>query len=216
MIRLRSENAAQKAAELLKKPGAVLLVPTETVYGLVCRYGDRDAEERIYRMKHRDSAKRLGCFIRGLEQLPELRPAGQVRLLVEKYCPGPLTIVAEKSDGNTIGFRIPDHPFLQELLARTGFVLAQTSANRSGRPNVRSADEALAELCEKPDMVVDGGVIPPDAQASTVVDASGGDLRILRQGKLVIAEIASPDDAHFPCSGERAAAAPVGSTPGKK
>ena len=201
MIRLRSENAAPQAAELLAKPGTVLLVPTETVYGLVCRYGDRAAEERIYRMKHRDAAKRLGCFVRSLDQL-DLRPDAQVRKLAEKYCPGPLTIVAAKNDGSTIGFRIPDHPFLKELLERTGFVLAQTSANRSGRPNVRSADEALAELAEMPDMVADGGVIPPDAQASTVVDASGGDLRILRQGKLVIAEaIRRSDGSHTPPQG---------------
>ena len=202
MIQLRSEDAAPQAAELLASPGAVLLVPTETVYGLICRYGDRAAEERIYRMKHRDAAKRLGCFIRSLDQLSDLRPDEQVRSLVRKYCPGPLTIVAAKNDGSTIGFRIPDHPFLKELLERTGFVLAQTSANRSGRPNVRSADEALAELAETPDMVVDGGIIPPDAQASTVVDASGGDLRILRQGKLVIAEaISKSDGSHTPPQG---------------
>lgn len=201
MIRLRSENAATQAAELLAKPGTVLLVPTETVYGLVCRYGDQAAEERIYRMKHRDTAKRLGCFVRSLDQL-DLRPDEQVRSLVRKYCPGPLTVIAATNDGSTIGFRIPDHPFLRELLERTGSVLAQTSANRSGRPNVRSADEALAELAETPDMVVDGGVIPPDAQASTVVDASGGDLRILRQGKLVIAEaIRRSDGSHTPPQG---------------
>ena len=202
MIRVRGIDAARMAAEVLREPGAVLLVPTETVYGLVCRRGDRAAEERIYRLKHRDAAKRLGCFVRDLSRLPELRPSETVQTLVRKYCPGPLTIVAAAVDGGTVGFRIPDHPFLRELLERTDFVLSQTSANRSGRPNARSVDEALAELDGEPDLAVDGGVIPPDAQASTVVDASGGDLRILRQGKLVIAEaISKSDGSHTPPQG---------------
>lgn len=191
MIRKDERAAAEAAAFLCRTPGAVLLVPTETVYGLVCRADDTAAIERIYRMKHRDAAKQLGCFIADLDQLPDLQKSDLIRMLVRKYCPGPLTIVGANSDGSTVGFRIPDHPFLQKLLALSGIVLAQTSANRSGRPNALTVDEALAELAESPDMVIDAGAIPADAQASTVADASGGVLRILRQGKLVIAEAAS-------------------------
>ena len=181
------EAAAEAAAFLLHTPGAVLLVPTETVYGLVCKADDPAAIGRIYRMKHRDSAKLLGCFVADAAQLP-LKSDPRIQMLVEKYCPGAVTIIAAAEDGSTVGFRIPDHPFLQELLKNTGLVLAQTSANRSGRPNALTADEALAELAETPDMVIDAGAIPADAQASTVVDASGPELRILRQGKLVITE----------------------------
>ncbi len=187
MIRKDTQAAAEAAAFLLHTPGAVLLVPTETVYGLICKAGDTVAIERIYRMKHRDSAKILGCFAADPAQL-NLKQDERVQMLVKKYCPGAVTIVAARQDGSTVGFRIPDHPFLQELLARTGLVLAQTSANRSGRPNALTVDNALAELAELPDMVIDAGPIPADAQASTVVDASGAELRILRQGKLVITE----------------------------
>ena len=187
MIRINTQAAAEAAAFLLHTPGAVLLVPTETVYGLICKADDAAAIDRIYRMKHRDSAKLLGCFAATPDQL-SLKPNKRVQMLVEKYCPGAVTIIAAREDGSTVGFRIPDHPFLQELLDRTGCVLAQTSANRSGKPNALTVDEALAELTEAPDIVVDAGPIPADAQSSTVVDASGPELRILRQGKLVITE----------------------------
>lgn len=193
MIR-RSDNleaAAEAAAFLCNHPGAVLLVPTETVYGLICKADDTEARERIYRMKQRDSAKLLGCFIADLSQLTTLKPDDNVCMLVRKYCPGAVTIVAANQDGSTVGFRIPDHPFLQELLKKADCVLAQTSANASGRPNALTVDAALAELAEMPDMVIDAGAIPADAQASTVVDASCGVLRILRQGKLVITEAVS-------------------------
>ena len=187
MIRKDTQAAAEAAAFLLHTPGAVLLVPTETVYGLICKADDTEAIDRIYRMKHRDSAKLLGCFALTADQL-QLKQDARVKMLIEKYCPGAITIVAAREDGSTVGFRIPDHPFLQELLSRTGSVLAQTSANRSGRPNALTVDDALKELTEQPDMVIDAGPIPADAQASTVVDASGPELRILRQGKLVITE----------------------------
>jgi L-threonylcarbamoyladenylate synthase len=190
LIRINTQAAAEAAAFLLHMPGAVLLVPTETVYGLICKADDAAAIDRIYRMKHRDSSKLLGCFAATTDQL-SLKPDERVQMLVKKYCPGAITIIAAGEDGSTVGFRIPDHPFLQEILERTGCVLAQTSANRSGRPNALTVDEALAELAEAPDIVVDAGPIPADAQASTVVDASGPELRILRQGKLVITEAIS-------------------------
>ena len=188
-------DAVHEAARCLQNPGAVLLVPTETVYGLLCRADDSAAVEKIYRMKHRDAAKRLGCFVAGLSDLKDLCPDRRVEAIAGKYCPGPLTIIARRKNGDTIGFRIPDHPFLQALLRETGMVLAQTSANRSGRPNVRTADEALAELAEEPDIVIDGGAIPEGAQASTVLDATGEELRIVRQGKLVIAEASGKTDS---------------------
>ena len=154
MIRLNTQAAAEAAAFLLHTPGAVLLVPTETVYGLICKADDPAAIDRIYRMKHRDSAKLLGCFAATTSQL-SLKPNAQVQMLVDKYCPGAVTIIAAREDGSTVGFRIPDHPFLQELLDRTGCVLAQTSANRSGRPNALTVDEALAECLKGDETALD-------------------------------------------------------------
>lgn len=181
------EKAASRAAEILNTPGAVALVPTETVYGLVAKVGDERAYKRIFELKQRSAAKVLGWFVSDWRELAchgaEL--AGLPAQLAEKYCPGPITIIAPVKEGKTLGFRSPAHPFLQALLKLTG-PLYQTSANLSGEPDPKDVPSALAQLSGTPDIAVDGGVLPEDAAGSTVVDASGREIKILRQGKLEV------------------------------
>lgn len=181
------EDAALQTAEVLKTPGAVALVPTETVYGLVARAGDEEACKRIFELKQRSAAKVLGWFVADWRELASygVKLAGLPEKLAEKYCPGPITVIAPVEGGGTLGFRSPDHPFLRELLKRTG-PLYQTSANLSGRPDPRDVSSALAELSGAPDIAVDGGRLADDAAGSTVVDAAGEELKILRQGKLEV------------------------------
>jgi len=170
--------------EVLNRPGSVLLVPTETVYGLVCRWDDKEAVERIYELKGREKAKPLALFADSVDTLKkfDLYLNKNAEKLASKLCPGALTIVVPTPTGDTLGFRIPDHPFILELLKRLGYPLASTSANRSGEPNALNVDAALAMLDGEPDVVINGGAIPPDRQASTVVMALDDSLKILRQG----------------------------------
>lgn len=172
--------------EALKQPGAVLLIPTETVYGLVCRWDDKAAVERIYELKGREKAKPLALFVDSVETLKkfDFYLNQNAEKLASKFCPGALTVVVPTPAGDTLGFRIPDHPFVLKLLREIGFPLASTSANRSGEPNASSVDAALAMLDGEPVVVIDGGVIPPDRLASTVVMALDDELKILRQGPL--------------------------------
>lgn len=181
---------AHRAAELLARPGTVLLLPTETVYGLVCRASDEAAIRRIYELKGRAAAKKLGWFVADWRTLPEYGVAldGLPERLAERYCPGPITIIAPLQDGDTVGFRVPDHPLLAEILKLAGCPLAQTSANRSGEPDARDLATALSGLVGDVALAVDGGPIAEGALASTVVDASGTELRILRQGALRLEE----------------------------
>lgn len=180
------ETAVDLAAAALAVPGAVILTPTETVYGLVCRAGDAAAVRRIYELKDRDSSKPLGWFVADWRSLAGfgVRLEGLPAELAAKYCPGPITIIAPKQDGGTVGFRVPDHPFMLELLRRVGCPLAQTSANLSGHPNALTVGQALAELSGDLPLAVDGGPIAAEALASTVVDATSAVPRILRQGAL--------------------------------
>lgn len=180
------EAAVEAALTVLAEPGAVILVPTETVYGLICRAGDADAVRRIYELKDRDFSKPLGWFVADWRSLDAagVQIQGLPAELAKKYCPGPITIIARKTGGGTVGFRVPDHPFLLALLRRIDTPLAQTSANHSGHPNALTVREALAELSGGLPLAVDGGPIPADALASTVVDATGETPRILRQGSL--------------------------------
>ena len=185
----RSAEAAgtiPELARLLRRPGAVAVVPTETVYGLVGRVSDPACRERIYALKHRDDAKPLGWFFSAPEEPAEhgIVLNASAERLVREFMPGPLTVIARRTGGGTVGFRIPDHPLLLALLRELGEPLFQTSANRSGLPNALSCSDASAMLDGVPDAVVDGGPIAPDALASTVVDCSGPLPRILRRGAL--------------------------------
>lgn len=174
----------------LRCEGAVAVVPTETVYGLVGRVSDPFVREKIYQLKHRDPAKHLGWFVSDLSQLEKsgVHLTGAAALLAEKFMPGPLTLIVRKADDTTVGFRIPDHPQLLALLRAVGEPLYQTSANRSGMPNALSCQEALDMLCGTPDAAADGGDIPSDALASTIVDCTGEFPKIIRQGSLQIDE----------------------------
>lgn len=176
--------AVAQAVAALSKPGAVLLVPTETVYGLVCRASDAAAVERIYELKDRDHSKKLALFVGDWRKLSDAGVIldGLPSELAEKYCPGAVTIIAKSESGETVGFRVPDHPFILALLRAIDFPLASTSANLSGRPNVLNVEAALQELQGEPELIIDGGDIPADALASTVIDATGETPRVLRQG----------------------------------
>lgn len=182
------DAAADAVLEALAGPGAVVLLPTETVYGLVCRADDAAARQRIYDLKDRDASKPLGWFVADWRMLAGygVRLEGLPEQLAARHCPGPITIIAPRRDGGTTGFRVPDHPLVLAVLRRIGCPLAQTSANHSGHPNALTVQAALAELSGDAALAVDGGPIAPDALASTVVDATGKEPRVLRRGALRI------------------------------
>ncbi|MBO4630669.1 MAG: threonylcarbamoyl-AMP synthase, partial [Lentisphaeria bacterium] len=167
---LPCERAVEEAVKTLNRPGGVLLVPTETVYGLVCGWKDESARKRIYELKHRSENKPFAAFLPDLSVLPDAAVLPEAaRRLAERFCPGPITIVVPDRNGSTFGFRLPDHPFIQQLLQAYGGPLASTSANLSGQPPARNVEYALQSIDGEPDLTVDGGTLPPDSSASTVV-----------------------------------------------
>lgn len=179
--------AVGRTAEVLRTPGNVAVVPTETVYGIVSRV-DPAGSERIYALKHRAANKRLGWFVGDWRQLEEygIELTPPVVRLAELYAPGAITIIAPDVSGNGIGFRVPDHPFLSALLAELKCPLLQTSANLSGEPESLSLTSALAHLTGEVDIAVDGGSLPAGSLASTVVDARAERPVILRHGALEV------------------------------
>ena len=170
--------------DILRREDGVLLVPTETVYGLVCDAAREAARAKIYDMKRRPASKLLTLFFASVQPASDVLPEmpETAKRFAEAFCPGPVTLIVPDGDGCT-GFRIPDHPALLRLLSAYGRPLASTSANLSGQPPAHSADEALASLALSPDGVMDGGPIPPDSVASTVVRIErDGAWSILRPG----------------------------------
>ena len=189
---LSAETAVTEAVRLLNRPRSVLLVPTETVYGLVCSWNDQAARTRIYELKHRAENKPFAAFIPTPDALPpEAVFPEAARKLARKFCPGPITLVVPERNGGTFGFRIPDHPFIRELLKAYGGTLASTSANYSGMEPARDVEYALQSIDGEVDLAVDGGALAPDSPASTVVQIfADSTWRILRQGPITAEQIA--------------------------
>lgn len=172
---------------LTERSGAVLLLPTETVYGLCCDASDQAARERIYSLKERDRGKPMQLLVDCIERLDGygLEFCDSLQRLCRAFCPGPLTIVVDTVGGSgKIGFRIPSHPFMLALLREWSRPLAATSANLSGEPPCLSVDVALAKFAETPDIVVDAGVLEPESLASTVVELGRSGYRLLRTGPI--------------------------------
>ncbi|MDD5727265.1 MAG: L-threonylcarbamoyladenylate synthase [Victivallales bacterium] len=178
------EKILSACLDALLRPGAVLLIPTETVYGLVCRGNDPEAVKRIYQLKGRSEDKPLALFAASVAALKKhgVYLNRNAEKLAAALCPGALTVVVPLPEGGTVGFRIPGHAFVLELLRRADCLLASTSANRSGDPNALDIDTALNMLDGTVDVAVDNGAIAPGVQASTVVMALDNGLKLLRPG----------------------------------
>lgn len=168
----------------LRAGGAVVL-PTDTVYGLAALPGH---EDRLYALKDRPEQVPIAVLVADAEQAATLGRFGPLaRRLAERFWPGPLTLVVERLDGaGTVGIRCPDHNLLRAVALEVGPV-PTTSANRHGVATPATAAEAAASLAGTPDLVVDGG--PCEGVASTVVDVTGSELRVLREGALPGAEV---------------------------
>lgn len=179
------DEALKECLAALSRRGSVLLVPTETVYGLVCDWSDAEARARIYRLKHRSENKPFAAFLPSVDAvsacIPELPETA--RVFAEKFCPGPVTLVVPDGSGSTFGFRIPDHPFILKLLKAYGRPLASTSANLSGVSAALSVADALKTIDGTPEVVVDAGVLPSGSRASTVIQVNADSTwKILRPG----------------------------------
>ncbi len=199
-LSVNDPRAVAESLKILRTPGAVLLTPTETVYGLVCRFDDADAVAEIYRLKGRDRGKPLTVFLRTPEDVSAVGGVAdrRARRLMEQFMPGPLTLILPGAEGGpAAGVRMPDHPFIREVLQKLPWPLASTSANASGAPDARSCGEALKMLCGAPAAAIDGGILPEDAAASTIVDLRGAETKILRHGPIADAAIFAALDAEL-------------------
>lgn len=188
--------ALQRAGQILQNGGLVAF-PTDTVYGLAAQLDLPKAIQRLYEAKDREAGKAIAVLVGSIEQL-ELVATGlseQAARLAARYWPGALTLVLprrmdlpeELSALPTVGVRMPDHPFALALLRASG-PLAVTSANRSGETSPQTAGDVLAQLDGRVELVLDGGQCPGGVP-STVVDCTGAELRILRQGAILAEEI---------------------------
>ncbi|WP_308196226.1 L-threonylcarbamoyladenylate synthase [Nocardioides bruguierae] len=191
------ETAVAAASRALQRGGLAVL-PTDTVYGIAADAFDADAVADLLAAKGRGRDMPPPVLVSARTTLDALatKVPGYARALVEEFWPGPLTIVCHQQQSlrwdlgetrGTVAVRMPDHDLMREVLERTG-PLAVSSANLSGRPAALDADAAEEMLGEAVDVIVDDGA-SPGGEASTIVDATGGQGRVLRLGALSLEQL---------------------------
>lgn len=191
-------DVTQYAFEILKKGGLVAL-PTDTVYGIGALAFDGKAVEAIYVAKDRPVEKAIPILIAEVMDLNKvaLEISYTVRRLASRFWPGPLTCIIPKkptlptavSATDTVGVRIPDQAITRILLRLTG-PMAVTSANISGQPSPRTADEVYAQLNGRIPLIIDGGTTT-GGFPSTVADCSTSELKIVREGPISMQDLLS-------------------------
>jgi L-threonylcarbamoyladenylate synthase len=184
-------TAPAHAAEVIRAGGLVIL-PTDTVYGVAADVWQPSAVASLYAIKQRPPDKAIPVLLADLEHTA-LVASGippMARRLAEAFWPGPLTIALPRRPGlpeivsalPTVGVRIPAHASTRAVIRACGGALAVTSANLSGGSSPLTAEEASA-LGETVALILDGGRCA-GGQPSTVVDVSGNKLLIVRPGPI--------------------------------
>lgn len=183
VVSATAENI-RRAAELVSA-GELVIVPTETVYGVAVRADLPEALARLYAAKGRDEAKRVAFFAENIEAVRAagIQVGASAERLAATFWPGPLTMVLQNAVGGWDGFRVPDHAVAQAWVRALGFLPAVTSANRSGETAARTAQEAWDSLRPQVALALDAGPAV-GGMASTVVKISGELVEILRVGPI--------------------------------
>ncbi|MGA0602189.1 L-threonylcarbamoyladenylate synthase [Caulobacter sp. KR2-114] len=194
------DGAALEAAVAALRAGQLVILPTETVYGLAGDAGDAAAVARIYEAKGRPSFNPLIAHVADAEAAGRIAVVDdRARALMQAFWPGPLTLVLPVRDTaavsdlaraglDTVAVRAPAHPLAHALLAAFGGAVAAPSANRSGRPSPTTYADAVAETGFAAAAALDGGPCAVGLE-STVVSLLDGPARLLRPGAVTRAQI---------------------------
>ncbi|MCG2711045.1 MAG: threonylcarbamoyl-AMP synthase [Candidatus Omnitrophica bacterium] len=207
IFKISSENPDKdkiKEAALIIKAGGLVAFPTETVYGLAALPYDIAVEKLRY-IKNRYEVKQFSFCIHSIEQAEQLTGyiSPFVYKLMNKFWPGPLTLVLDTRQGETVGLRIPDHPVALLLLKEIGEPVFAPSANFAGGRAPVNAQEVLKALDKKIDALIDSGESKLKL-SSTVCKVSDDSFEIIRQGTItqgMIAQVLKTKEVLFVCTG---------------
>ena len=189
---------AVTAASLAVQRGDLVVIPTDTVYGIGADAFDADAVKDLLKAKGRGRELPPPVLVSSATTIDALATdlPGYARALIEEFWPGPLTLVCRQQPSlqwdlgdtrGTVAVRMPDHDVALAILERTG-PLAVSSANKTGQPAATDADGVLEMLGEDVAVVIDAGA-SSGGQASTIVDVTGSQGRVLRRGALSLADL---------------------------
>ncbi|MBT8208572.1 MAG: threonylcarbamoyl-AMP synthase [Acidimicrobiia bacterium] len=182
-------NLHELIADTLRS-GEVVVLPTDTVYGLVADPRSASAMQRLFDLKGRPEGVPIAVLVGSTSDARELvRANGLFDDLAARHWPGSLTLVADAVDDSlligeaqgSLGVRVPDHPLIAAVTSIFG-AIAATSANRHGSPTLTQASDVEKEFGGYVDLIVDGGRL--DGAPSTVVDVRGSSPIVLREGAI--------------------------------
>jgi L-threonylcarbamoyladenylate synthase len=177
--------------------GGLVVYPTDTVYGLGCDPFNVKAVKRVFRVKgdRKKPLPILACSVADLEKIARLSDVA--RKIAAKFWPGPLTVIVPKKpalpdivtcDLDSVGVRVPKHDVAIQLIRLSDGLLVGTSANKTGQKPACTASEALEQLGEEVNVVLDGEKTIL-GKPSTVADLTTEEPKILREGPIALKDI---------------------------
>ena len=185
-------------AEIIKN-GGIVVFPTETVYGIGTNGLDKEAVERLYKIKERPLNKPISLLVSDFEMVEKVvKDISEIEYkIMKEFFPGPLTIILNKKDivpeivtsgGITVGIRMPDEETTRKLIKYAGVPIAAPSANISGKPSKIDVQDIIKEFGDKVDYYIDGGKSKIGI-GSTIVKVEKNAIKILREGSISKEEI---------------------------
>jgi L-threonylcarbamoyladenylate synthase len=185
---LKATRAGLTRAAQMIRSGGVIAFPTDTVFGLGAAADDEIATRRVFRIKGRPVGLPLILMVAAESQLENfVHVDSRSEAMMRRWWPGPLTIILHAKGGGTLGVRIPKHKVALDLLRAAG-PLMTTSANLHGKdPAMTPADAALPGV-----MAVLDGRPAPGGLVSTVLDLTGPEPHVLREGAITTPELLGP------------------------
>lgn len=174
------------------KKGGIIITPTDTVYGIMADATNDKAVKKVYEAKKRSFDKPLIVLVNSIEMLNDyvLEIDDITKKIIDKYWPGPLTILFKKnnriskyvSNNDYVGIRYPNNEIIINILNEFNKPVVSTSANISNNEVVTEVSMIPGELLEKVDFVLDGGKL--SNESSTIIKVEDGKIEILREGSL--------------------------------
>lgn len=191
------QEITKKALNLLKQ-GGLIVAPSDTVYGLLADARNEKAVKKLIRFKNRPPGKPISVFVSDFKMLADYAWMNRhQKTILKELLPGPFTVILAskhkvnpllESEKKTLGLRIPDYPFIINLVKKIKRPVTATSANLSGRPSHYSIKALLKQLPKEKkdliDLIIDRGTLPRN-KPSTIIDLTRSTVKIIRKGDIV-------------------------------
>ncbi len=176
--------------------GDLIVMPTDTVYGLAARLYDEEALKKIYEVKGREQSKQIPLLISNLDQIKDIAVFDEhVKKIMDRFWPGALTIVMEttprfkqKTGEDTIAIRMPKHPKALELIELNG-ILRVTSLNKSGEPPLDDINDIKKQFGSFVSHIYPHGDVLKSHVSSTVMQYKKHEIKILREGMITLEDL---------------------------